>query len=102
MKSIWLDDAEEEANVSCGNVCHESARPFFGVFTDDPAELAAFIPRPTTPFCFEPMHVDPMKVQEAEYARPDLLSESPPTSMVFGDFKTNGLNSFGRNYVSLF
>ena len=45
MNSVWLNVADNESSNS------QSIRaPFLGVFTDDPANIAASLSRPITPF----------------------------------------------------
>jgi hypothetical protein len=91
MNSIWIcaDAAPSKAvkkSLRRRTSASSQARPcFLGVFTDDPATIGQWLPRPLTPFVPAP-EVNSLKHIQAEDDLSEVICDSPATEGLF-DFR---------------
>jgi hypothetical protein len=109
MTSIWLSgDAEPPQAAKYDRKMDvpkysTNGPAYLGVFTDDPAVIGAWLPRPTTPFVPAPAAAFPFKRPDAfaDMEGEEVEYDSPPTDFAF-DFGQPTLTQYGNSGLSLF
>jgi hypothetical protein len=87
MSSIWLaaDAVPSKAlkrSLRCRSKSSRVPSSYLGVFTDDPAVIGQWLPRPTTPFVpAEPLSF--FKHQDYGEGLAEIVSDSPSTDGLF-------------------
>jgi hypothetical protein len=87
MSSIWIcADASSPKNLSSKKRSKLArlprARPLFlGVFTDDPANIGRWLPRPVTPFVPAPEPIIVNKLGPVQTIGADISLDSPPPGL---------------------
>ena len=89
MSYFWLCcDPEPAKNlmnskVEQKNQTLRASSHYFGIFTEDPANLGRMIPRPTTPFNTNPSPINNIYENDTKMIPASIVCESPPASMTF-------------------
>jgi hypothetical protein len=89
MSSIWLaTDAAPSKTVKKSLRGKQSRSshvptPYLGVFTDDPAIIGQWLPRPVTPFVPAPESLNFSKQLDTEEGSPEVMCDSPAADGLF-------------------
>jgi len=96
MSSFWLINDSDDSEMSSGDMLCGSVQTHFGVFNQSPKNIAQWLSRPATPFCYPssaPSH--------SKYGISSCDSSSQPFPSPFSLNRADG-NNFQSPRVTVF